>query len=137
MMDWSTFFPYVIIGTIGLFSIGLYALFSAKKFIKIVFGIQMMFMAANLLLLAFKLPAEGGELFGDPFAQTLAILITFIGGIFSGIGIVIDISQKKKMKDGNNPQAETRMPREKSPPLLQVANEEAYTPNKNQEASEL
>lgn len=136
-MDWSTFFPYILIATITLFSIGLYALFSAKKFMKIVFGIQMMFMAATLLLLSFRLPSEGGKLFGDPFAQTLSIIIIFIGGIFGTVGIIIDITFREKTK--NNPAAQKRsLEREKGgSSMKQRANRKKQYSNQKSEASEL
>ena len=95
MLDWQSFFPYVLIGTVCLFALGLYAIISAKRFLKVIFGVALMLMSANLLLLSFGGRAEGGEFTADPFAQTLALVIVILGAVFIAIGVAIDKQLRK------------------------------------------
>lgn len=90
MLDWSTAFPFIVISVILLFSIGIYSLISGKKFLKIVFGLQFVLIASNLLLLSLG-AANNEKLFlSDSLAQTLSLFIIIIGSSFGIIGIAID-----------------------------------------------
>ena len=93
-MDWSTIFPYTLIGTIVLFCIGIYAIITGKKFIRIVFGIEILFMSAILLLLSFGYgyhDIEGvNTLVPDPLAQVISLVIMVISIVFLIIGTAID-----------------------------------------------
>ncbi len=88
-MDWSTFFPYSLIGVIILLALGIYALITCKTLLRAVFGIELLLMAANLLLSSFGL---GGETSPnpDPFAQTISILIIVVGVALLVVGTTID-----------------------------------------------
>jgi NADH:ubiquinone oxidoreductase subunit K len=92
-MDWSTIFPYALIGAIILFGIGIYSIITSKKFIRIVIGIEILFMAAIILLLSFGLgftDVEGENIIPDPIAQVFALLIIVVSIIFLIIGTAID-----------------------------------------------
>ncbi|MGC9778958.1 MAG: NADH-quinone oxidoreductase subunit K [Candidatus Heimdallarchaeota archaeon] len=88
-MDWSTFFPYSLICVIILLAIGIYALITCKTFLRAVFGIELLLMAVNLLLLSFGLGGETSPT-PDPFAQTISILIIVIGVVLLVVGTTID-----------------------------------------------
>ncbi|MBN1328620.1 MAG: NADH-quinone oxidoreductase subunit K [Candidatus Heimdallarchaeota archaeon] len=85
-MDWTTLFPYTLIAVIALFGIGIYGLITSKRFLRIVFCIEILLMAANLLLLSFGLGNDGTMLYPSSLAQTLAIFIVVIGLVFLIIG---------------------------------------------------
>ena len=86
MFDWSTAFPYVFIATILLICVGIYGIVSAKKFIKIIFGMEFLLFASNILLLSFNYNNQET----DPFAQTLSIFIIIVGIAFAIVGLSID-----------------------------------------------
>lgn len=90
MLNWDSAFPYLLIAAIILFCIGIYALISAKKFIRIVFAIELMFFAINLLLLSFGTANENQIFLSDSFAQTLSIFIIIVGVCFGIVGVAID-----------------------------------------------
>ncbi|NHJ05178.1 MAG: NADH-quinone oxidoreductase subunit K [Candidatus Heimdallarchaeota archaeon] len=90
MLDWTTAFPYIVISVILLFSIGIYTLISSKKFLKIVFGLQFMLIASNVLLLSFGCANNEKLFLSDSLAQTLSLFIMIIGLSFGIIGIAID-----------------------------------------------
>ncbi|NHJ47950.1 MAG: hypothetical protein FK733_09195 [Asgard group archaeon] len=93
-MDWTTIFPYALIGSIILFCVGIYAIITGKKFIRIVFGIEILFMAAIVLLLSFGYgyhDIEGvNNLIPDPFAQVFSLLIMVVSIVFLIVGTAID-----------------------------------------------
>ena len=93
-MDWSTFFPYTLIGFIILIAIGIYALITCKTLLRAVFGIELFLMAINLLLLSFGLGGESSPN-PDPFAQTISIIIIVVGLALLVIGLTIDRSIRK------------------------------------------
>ena len=90
MLDWDSAFPYLLISVIILFCIGIYALISAKKFIRLVFAVELLFFSINLLLLSFGTANENRFYLSDSFAQTLSIFILIIGICFGVIGVAID-----------------------------------------------
>ena len=97
MFDWSTSFPYVFIATIILICVGIYGIISAKKFLKVVFGVEFLLLASNILLLSFGFINSGGEVI-DPFAQTLSIFIIIVGLAFAIVGLSID-KRLRTLKD--------------------------------------
>ena len=94
-MDWATAFPYSLIASILLIAIGLYALITSKGYIRIIFGIEIMLMAAVLLLLSFGLAGEVGTFRLDPMTQTLGITILIIGTVFAVIGTALEKRLRK------------------------------------------
>ena len=94
-MDWATAFPYSLIASIILIAIGLYALITSKGYIRIIFGIEIMLMAAVLLLLSFGLAGEVGTFRLDPMTQTLGITILIIGAVFAVIGTTLEKRLRK------------------------------------------
>ncbi|MHA1243890.1 MAG: NADH-quinone oxidoreductase subunit K [Candidatus Heimdallarchaeota archaeon] len=94
-MDWATAFPYSLIASILLIAIGLYALITSKGYIRIIFGIEIMLMAAVLLLLSFGLAGEVGTFRLDPMTQTLGITILIIGAVFAVIGTTLEKRLRK------------------------------------------
>ncbi len=97
MLDWTTPFPYTILAVMILFCIGIYSLITAKKFLKVVFGIVILLMAVNLLLLSFGAANNQSITFSDPLAQTLSFFIIIVSAIFVIIGIGLD----KKLREVN------------------------------------
>ncbi|MHA1221120.1 MAG: NADH-quinone oxidoreductase subunit K, partial [Candidatus Heimdallarchaeota archaeon] len=85
-----TLFPYTLIATIALLGIGIYALITSKRFLRAVFSIEILFMAANLLLLSFGRGIDESLLYPDKLAQTFSIFIITIGLVFLIIGTAID-----------------------------------------------
>ncbi|MHA1440730.1 MAG: NADH-quinone oxidoreductase subunit K [Candidatus Heimdallarchaeota archaeon] len=94
-MDWASAFPYSLIASILLIAIGLYALITSKGYIRIIFGIEIMLMAAVLLLLSFGLAGEVGTFRLDPMTQTLGITILIIGAVFAVIGTTLEKRLRK------------------------------------------
>lgn len=90
MLDWTTPFPYTLLAVIALFCIGIYSLITGRKFLKIVFGIIVLLMSANLLLLSFGASNNLAITLSDPLAQTLSLFIIIIGAVFVIIGIGLD-----------------------------------------------
>ncbi|HUT81295.1 MAG TPA: NADH-quinone oxidoreductase subunit K [Candidatus Bathyarchaeia archaeon] len=94
-MDWSTLFPYTLIAVITLFGIGIYGLITSKHFLRVIFSIEILLMAANLLLLSFGLGNEGSTLYPSPLAHTLSIFIVVIGLVFLIVGTSIERQLKQ------------------------------------------
>ncbi|MHA1185852.1 MAG: NADH-quinone oxidoreductase subunit K [Candidatus Heimdallarchaeota archaeon] len=94
-MDWASAFPYSLIASILLIAIGLYALITSKGYIRIIFGIEIMLMAAVLLLLSFGLAGVVGTFRLDPMTQTLGITILIIGAVFAVIGTTLEKRLRK------------------------------------------
>lgn len=94
-MDWVTVFPYALIASILLIAIGIYALVTSKGYIRIIFGIEMILMAAVLLLLSMGTAGLEGEFTPDSMAQTLAITIMIIGVAFAVIGTSLEKRLRK------------------------------------------
>ena len=90
MLDWSTPFPYALLAAMILFCIGIYSLITGKKMLKIVFGVTILLMGANLLLLSFGASNNLAITLSDPLAQTLSLFIIIIGAVFAIIGIGLD-----------------------------------------------
>lgn len=90
MLDWSTPFPYAIIAVMILFCIGIYSLITGKKMLKIVFGVTILLMSANLLLLTFGSSNNLAITLSDPLAQTLSLFIMIVGVVFVIIGVGLD-----------------------------------------------
>lgn len=99
MLDWTTPFPYTILAVIILFCIGIYSLITAKKFLKVVFGIIFLLMAGNLLLLSFGAANNQSITFADPLAQTLSFFIIIVSAIFVIIGVGLD-KRLRKVNEG-------------------------------------
>ena len=98
-MDWATVFPYALIASILLIAIGIYALVTSKGYIRIIFGIEMILMAAVLLLLSMGTAGLEGEFTPDSMAQTLAITIMIIGVAFAVIGTSLEKRLRKIAKN--------------------------------------
>jgi NADH:ubiquinone oxidoreductase subunit K len=94
-MDWNTIFPYALIAAIILIGLGIYSLITSKRFLQIVFGIELMFFAAILVLLSFGRGFDGPVLIPDPFAHVLAIMIIVVSIIFLIIGTALDRSLRQ------------------------------------------
>lgn len=90
MIDWASSFPYVLIASLVLFAIGIYGIITCKSFLRAVFGIEILLITANLILLAFGLGTESSSLISDPFAQTLSLMIITIGAVFLILGSSIN-----------------------------------------------
>jgi len=90
LLEWSTAFPFIVISVIFLFSIGIYSLISSKKFLKMVFGIQFVLIASNLLLLSFGSTNNEKLFLSDSLAQTFSLFIIIIGLSFGIFGVAID-----------------------------------------------
>jgi len=89
MIDWSTTFPYVLIASLVLFTIGIYGIITCKTFLRAVFGIELLLLTANLLLLSFGLGSDT-PIISDPFAQTLSLMIVAISAVFLILGSAIN-----------------------------------------------
>ena len=89
MIDWDSIFPYVLIASLLLFTIGIYGIITCKNFLRAVFGIELMLLTANLLLLSFGLGSDT-PLVSDPFAQTLSLMIVAVSAVFLILGSAIN-----------------------------------------------
>jgi NADH:ubiquinone oxidoreductase subunit K len=95
LFDWSSHFTYTLLAAIVLFGIGIYAIISGKKFIQMVIGIELLFLAINLLFLSIQTDGDLSTLRADPLAQTIAIMIIIIGAAFAIIGFAINKHLRK------------------------------------------
>ncbi|MFW9924298.1 MAG: NADH-quinone oxidoreductase subunit K [Candidatus Thorarchaeota archaeon] len=98
MIDWATPFPYAIIASILLVGLAVYAIIAGKKFIRIILGVELLFMAANLLLLSFSSSHNLGVILADSAAQTFSLIVILIGAVFAIVGIAIDKQLRKTNK---------------------------------------
>ncbi len=89
-MDWNTSFPFILIASIILLGIGLYSMITSKKFLRIVFGLEILFFASILLLLSFGLGNNDYSIIPDPLAHVFSILLIVVSIVFLIIGISID-----------------------------------------------
>jgi NADH:ubiquinone oxidoreductase subunit K len=89
-MDWNTTLPYTLIASIALIGIGLYAIITGKKFIRAVFGLEILFLASILLLLSFGLGSDESTLIPDPLAHVFSLILIVVSIVFLIIGISID-----------------------------------------------
>ncbi|MHA1124960.1 MAG: NADH-quinone oxidoreductase subunit K [Candidatus Heimdallarchaeota archaeon] len=94
-MDWTTAFSYTLIASILLIAIGIYALITSKGFIRIIIGIEMILMAAVLLLVSMGTGGEVGTFTPDSMAQTLAVTILIIGAAFAVAGTSLEKRLRK------------------------------------------
>jgi len=94
MLDWTSFFPYTLIASLVLFAIGIYGIVTCKKFLRAVFGIEILLLTANLLLLSF----EETSLLSDPFAQTLSLMIIAVSAVF----LILGASINKLLQENND-----------------------------------
>jgi len=97
-MDWTTLFPYTLIAVIVLFGIGIYGLITSKRFIRVVFSVEILLLAAILLLLSFGLGNDGSTLYPSPFAHTLSLFIMVIGLVF----LIVGTSIERQLKQNND-----------------------------------
>ncbi|MCE7743808.1 MAG: NADH-quinone oxidoreductase subunit K [Candidatus Heimdallarchaeota archaeon] len=99
MLDWTSFFPYTLIASLVLFAIGIYGIVTCKKFLRAVFGIEILLLTANLLLLSFGLgSSEETSLLSDPFAQTLSLMIIAVSAVF----LILGASINKLLQENND-----------------------------------
>lgn len=97
-MDWNTTLPYILIASIALLGIGLYAVITGKKFLRAVFGLEILFLASILLLLSFGLGDNGTTIIPDPLAHVFSLLLIVVSIVFLIIGISID----KRLKESGD-----------------------------------
>ena len=97
-MDWNTTLPYILIASIALLGIGLYAIITGKKFLRAVFGLEILFLASILLLLSFGLGDNGTTIIPDPLAHVFSLLLIVVSIVFLIIGISID----KRLKESGD-----------------------------------
>jgi len=90
MLDWTSLFPYTLIASLVLFAIGIYGIITCKNFLRAVFGIEILLLTANLLLLSFGLGSEETSLISDPFAQTLSLMIIAVSAVFLILGSTLN-----------------------------------------------
>ncbi|MBK5112638.1 MAG: NADH-quinone oxidoreductase subunit K [Candidatus Heimdallarchaeota archaeon] len=90
MIDWTATFPYILIASLVLFAIGIYGIITCKNFLRAVFGIEILLVTANLLLLSFGLGTEDSSILSDPFAQTLSLMIIAVNAVFLILGSSIN-----------------------------------------------
>ncbi|MHA1586551.1 MAG: NADH-quinone oxidoreductase subunit K, partial [Candidatus Heimdallarchaeota archaeon] len=82
-----------------LFAIGIYGIVTCKKFLRAVFGIEILLLTANLLLLSFGLgSSEETSLLSDPFAQTLSLMIIAVSAVF----LILGASINKLLQENND-----------------------------------
>ncbi len=99
MLDWTSFFPYTLIASLVLFAIGIYGIVTCKNFLRAVFGIEILLLTANLLLLSFGLGnSEEASLISDPFAQTLSLMIIAVSAVF----LILGSSINKLLQENND-----------------------------------
>lgn len=82
-------FLYIILSLILLFS-GAYTVVVKRNFLKILIGVELMLIGANLAFIVFSS--------GNTVAQTFVIISLLIGTIFSAAGIVLAISIYRQCK---------------------------------------
>jgi NADH:ubiquinone oxidoreductase subunit K len=97
MIDWSSTFPYILIASLVLFAIGIYGIITCKNFLRAVFGIEILLLTANLILLSFGLGGEDPSLLSDPFAQTLSLMIIAVNAVF----LILGTSINKLLQENN------------------------------------
>jgi NADH:ubiquinone oxidoreductase subunit K len=90
VIDWTATFPYILIASLVLFAIGIYGIITCKNFLRAVFGIEILLVTANLLLLSFGLGTEDSSILSDPFAQTLSLMIIAVSAVFLILGSSIN-----------------------------------------------
>ncbi|MCF2143423.1 MAG: NADH-quinone oxidoreductase subunit K [Candidatus Heimdallarchaeota archaeon] len=89
-MDWLSSTPYVLLTFIILLCIGLYALITGKTVLRVIFGVELLFSSANILLLA--LAALRMELSGlqDVLPQVFSIFILVVNFVLFVVGLTIE-----------------------------------------------
>jgi NADH:ubiquinone oxidoreductase subunit K len=125
-MDWNTTLPYTLIASIALIGIGLYAIITCKKFLRVVFGLEILFLASILLLLSFGLGSDESTLIPDPFTHVLSLILIAVSIVFLIIGISID---KRLKQSGDSTLVEFNFYNEDV--QLDISSESNLTESKN------
>jgi len=90
MMDWLTGTPYVLLTFIILLSIGLYALITGKTVLRLIFGVELLFSSANILLLALAALRMESSGLQDALPQIFSIFILVVSFVLFAIGLIIE-----------------------------------------------
>ncbi len=134
MLDWTSFFPYTLIASLVLFAIGIYGIVTCKNFLRAVFGIEILLLTANLLLLSFGLgSSEETALISDPFAQTLSLMIIAVSAVF----LILGASINKLLQENNDEILDFNFEAEETPSKkVEEIEEETKTPDTTKEDEE-
>jgi NADH-quinone oxidoreductase subunit K len=89
---------HLLILSVVLFGVGLYALLGKRNVIKIIMGIEIMTIAVNLVFIAL---GSGTDIFGDKFtefAQIFPLISIAIGAAVMAVGLALVINNYRHAK---------------------------------------